>query len=393
MNEVHRLLAWFADGSLVRPDATQPGTVHLSRAMVSLAGAERTELEAPAQLIADAIGGAEHYVLVLVDGLGMNLIDALTPDSFLRRHVSMELQAVFPSSTAPALTALFTSCWPAAHAVTGWWTYLPDAHITSTILPFIERFSGRPLDDFSVSSEAAYIVPSTMPQMRDTASWMPEAIADSVSSRYFRGGTPAHGYERLSDACERIAQRIAAAPNATYTYLYVPYVDNTEHEHGPASEAVRRSLEDTQNELEELARAIDGRGRIVITADHGQIDVAEDSQRVMGEDDPLLRLLIVPPTGDYRAPLFHVRAGQTERFVSEFGERFGDAWALLTTDEVDELRLLGPDTIAPETRRRWGDFVAIGAGADAIRYAPTEPMLGYHGGLRPEEMRIPLIVI
>ncbi|MDP9238599.1 MAG: alkaline phosphatase family protein [Chloroflexota bacterium] len=393
MSDVDRLLGWFADGSLVRPDATEPGTVHLARALVSLAGAESHGLEAPAQGIADAIGAAEHYVLVLIDGLGMNLIDALPADSFLRRHVSMEMQAVFPSSTAPALTALFTACWPSVHAVTGWWTYLPDAGVTSTILPFIERFSGRPLGDFGVTSESAFRTPSTLPQLRGATSWMPEAIAESTSSRYFRGDTAAHGYKRLSDACEAIARSTAAAHNTTYTYLYIPYVDNTEHEHGPASEAVRRSLDDTQRELEELARTLAGRGRIIITADHGQIDIAQSGQRVIREDDPLLRLLIVPPTGDYRAPLFHVRAGQEDRFVSEFSGRFGDEWALLNTDEVDELRLLGPEPLASETRRRWGDFVAIGAGRDAIRYAPREPMLGYHGGLRPEEMRIPLILV
>ncbi len=39
-----------------------------------------------------------------------------------------------------------------------------------------------------------------------------------------------------------------------------------------------------------------------------------------------------------------------------------------------------------------GDFMAISATADAISYKPDAPMLGYHGGLLPEEMRIPLIV-
>ena len=145
MSDIDRLLGWFGDGSLVRPDAALPGTVHLSRALASLAGASGIEIEPPVARIAAAIGEAEHYVLVLVDGLGMNLIDELPDSSFLRRHVAMELQSVFPSSTAPALTALFTGCWPSEHAVTGWWTYLPDAGITSTILPFIERFSERPL--------------------------------------------------------------------------------------------------------------------------------------------------------------------------------------------------------------------------------------------------------
>jgi hypothetical protein len=394
VSEVDRLLAWFADGSLVRPDASQPGTVHLAQSLLGLASGDRAELDAPVQTISDAIGVAEHYVLVLVDGLGMNLVEALPAGSFLRRHNAMELTSVFPSSTAPALTALFTGCWPAEHAVTGWWTYLPDAGLTSTILPFVERFSERPLGEFGVASGSVFTTPTAMSGIPGASSWMPNAIADSTSSQYFRGGTPAHGYERLDDACAGVARALAAAEHRSYTYLYVPYIDNAAHEHGPGSAAVRKARANVERDVEQLARALRGRARLVLTADHGQIDVDREDQTIIGENDALLRLLLVPPTGDYRAPLFHVRPGQQERFTAEFRERLGAAWALITTDEIDELRLLGPAPMAPETRRRWGDFVAIGPGRDAVRYAPpAEPMLGYHGGLRPEEVRVPLIVV
>ena len=392
MSDAGRLLGWFSDGSLVRPDASAPGTVHLSHALATLAGADGIELAAPARRIAAAIGEAEHYVFVLVDGLGMNLIDALPEASFLRRHIAMELQSVFPSSTAPALTTLFTGCWPAEHTVTGWFMYLPDAGITCTILPFIERFSERPLGELGITSASVYSAPSLLPRLRGVASWVPAPIAGSVSSRYFTGDTPTAGYERLGDACDAIATRVAASATPTYTYLYISSVDNSQHEHGPDSDPARQALADTERALAALADGVGGRARIVVSADHGQIGVVEAAQSPMHEDNPLLRWLLVPPTGDFRAPLFHAKAGARGSFAAAFRERFGASWALLTIDEADELRLFGPQPLATETRRRLGDFIALGPGADAIRYAPDEPMLGYHGGLRREETRIPLIV-
>jgi hypothetical protein len=392
MSDAGRLLGWFADGSLVRPDASVPGTVHLSHALAMLAGADGIEMEPPAARIANAIGEAEHYVFVLVDGLGMNLIDALPEESFLRRHVAMELQSVFPSSTAPALTALFTGCWPAEHAVTGWFMYLPDAGITSTILPFIERFSERPLGELGITSESAYRAPSLLPRLRGAASWVPAPIAGSVTSRYFTGGTPTSGYERLGDACDAIASRVAGSAPPTYTYLYISSVDKTQHEDGPDSEQAQAALAEVDRALAALGDGLGGRARLVVSADHGQIGVAEAAQSPMHADDPLLHWLLVPPTGDFRAPLFHAKAGAGASFAAAFRERFGASWALLTIDEADELRLLGPQPLATETRRRLGDFIALGPGADAIRYAPDEPMLGYHGGLRREETRIPLIL-
>lgn len=392
-SDVDRLLAWFHDGSLTRPDAASPGTVHLGRALASLAGSAKTELAPPAQQIASAIDNSDHYVFVLVDGLGLNILNRLPASRFFRSHVAMELQAVFPSSTAPALTALATGCWPAQHAVTGWWTYLPDHHLTTTILPFVERFDQKSLLDRGITAAAVFPSRSLFADLHSPASWTPAPIADSVYSRYFTGGVPASGYTQLGDACAEVAARIASAKAQTYTYLYVSQVDNTEHEHGPDSADALTVLEEVERRIEQLARALVGRARIIISADHGQIGVPTSAQITLAADDSLMRWLRVPPTGDYRSLIFHARDGHAADFASAFRDRFGAAWALLTAGEVDELRLFGPEPLATETRRRIGDFVAVGPGADAIRYVPEEtPMLGYHGGLHPDEMRIPLIL-
>ncbi len=393
MSDVDRLLAWFAEGALVRPDAAQPSTVHLARALATLAGVSGIPASPPAAQIAAAIGEVKHCVFILIDGLGMNLIEALPAVAFLRRHFVLELQAVFPSSTAPALTSLATGCWPAEHAVTGWWTYLPDAGLTSTILPFVERFGGRPLEELGVSANAVFRTPSLLPRMRDAASWMPAPIAGSIYSRYFTGNTPTRGYRRIGDACAAIAERIAATAGATYTYFYIPDLDNAEHEHGPDAPEIGRVLQRLAAEIERLAEALPGSARIVISADHGQIAIPPPARHALTAKDPLLRSLRHPPTGDYRVPLFHAADGAGDDFAAEFRARFGETWALLRVGDADELRLLGPEPIGDETRRRLGDYLVIGAGAEAILYVPDAPMRGYHGGLSAAEMRIPLIVI
>ena len=86
MSDVARLLAWFDSGVLIRPDATQPNTVALAHAIASRCGAPDVVLSPPARRIADAIEAAEHIIFVMADGLGMNLIERLPVDSFLRRH-------------------------------------------------------------------------------------------------------------------------------------------------------------------------------------------------------------------------------------------------------------------------------------------------------------------
>ncbi len=394
MSDVPRLLAWFDSAALIRPDAAQPNTVALALAIASRCGAPDIVLSPPASGIAEAIGAAEHVILVLADGLGMNLIERLPAGSILQRHLVMELQAVFPSSTAPAITSLTTGCWPAEHAVPGWFVYLPDDELIATILPFIERFSKRPLRQIGVDPHRAMPVPSLLPSFLHQATcYMPSHITGSVHSDYLSGGPPQVPYKRLSVAIDAIAARVQNAHVSTYTYLYVPFIDTAEHKYGPHAAAVTMSLARVEQAVASLAEQVAGRARVIVTADHGLIRVDRRRQTQLKDGDPLLDLLRLPPNGEPRVPLFFARNRAQDEFATMFRDRFGATHALLTIDEVDELRLLGPDPLAAETRRRLGDFMAVSATADAISYKPDAVMLGHHGGLTPDEMRVPLIVI
>lgn len=394
MSDVDRLVAWFECGALVRPDAAVPNTVDLSRAVASHCGAIGIDLSPSARSIADAIGLARHVVFVMADGVGMNLIERLPGDSFLGAHVAMEMQAVFPSSTAPAITSLATGCWPGEHAVPGWFTYLPDHHLIATILPFIERFSKRPLTELGVTPEQALPVPSWLPRFtHEPLCYLPARITGSAYSNYFSGGESQVPYEHLSAAVESIVARIVDASAPTYTYLYVPFVDAAEHEHGPHAKAVSKALAIVERTVASLADQLGGRARIVVSADHGLTRVDRRDQSEIKDGDPLLDLLRLPPSGEPRVPSFYARDGCAERFAAAFRERFGATHALLTIGEVEALRLLGPGSLSPETRRRLGDFMAVSATPDAIFHRPDSPMIGFHGGLLPEEMRVPLIIV
>ena len=146
----------------------------------------------------------------------------------------------------------------------------------------------------------------------------------------------------------------------------------------------------------DLADALGGRPRIVVTADHGGLDAGPDQIHVLGAADRLSGLLQCGPSGDSRVVYFHVREGREPEFEDAFRERFGGRFFLLAAEEAEEMRLLGPGPLSGEVRRRVGSFVAVSRGADvmlfgrAVRSGPA--LVGYHSGLTPAEMLIPLIV-
>ena len=398
MNDLERVRSWFESGTLLPPDASVANTVDLARALASIAGTN-VELGAGATNVRDAIGETEHLVFMLIDGLGMNLIDALPAGSFLREHVALELRAVFPATTAAALTSLATGLWPAQHAVPAWWTYLPERGLSATVLPFVERFSERPLAELGVRGEDVFGSPTLIASFpRDTLSFMPRQLADTVYTRYVLAGTPIDGYETFRDAVDGAVARIERAASATYTYIYYPAVDALEHVHGPASQEVRAELMRVELELARLARAVAGRGRVVVSADHGVLAVEQQHRYVMEPDDPLLESLEAPPYGEPRVPFFRVRDGASDAFASRFRERYGGDFALLSIDDADELRLFGPEPLSATARGRIGDYIAVPEAARVLvdssvrdKHGPGL-MRGFHGGMMREEMRIPLVV-
>jgi predicted AlkP superfamily pyrophosphatase or phosphodiesterase len=225
---------------------------------------------------------------------------------------------------------------------------------------------------------------------------MPKQLVGSVYTTYSCGGAAQVAYHSLELAVERIRHIISSATGPTYIYWYIPDVDYVEHVRGASHAEVAQTLIRVERASEQLADGLDGHVRIVITADHGQIDIPDELRHVLTQGDPLLRHLIALPSCEPRVPAFHVRPDARTAFADEFRERFGATWVLLTIDEVEELRLFGPGPLSALTRERLGDFFAMNATHELIMAVPPrsrEPLRGSHGGLLADEVVVPLIIV
>ena len=399
MSDADRLEQELRSGRLLRPAPDVLNLVDLANATAAVVGAGSRPLTSGAEEIAGMIEPADHLVLVAADGLGMALVDSLAADGFMRRHVAASLRTTFPSTTATAFTSLATGQWPNWHAALGWYTYIPDIDAVSTIIPFIRSADGVPLSDLGLTIDRALPVPSQASAVdRPLLSLLPTAIAESTFSGYVSGGRPRTGYDAPEEAVASIVSAVLTASGPTYTYLYVPDVDYAGHAVGFSDARTLAAAAALERLLEGLADRLSGRARIVVTADHGGLDADGERIHLLKASDPIVRLLRREPSGDSRAVYFHVREGDEREFKDMFRDRFGDRFFLLTTGEAEEMRLFGPGSLSDEVRRRLGTFVALSAGVDVILYdwpsrsEDDQPFVGYHSGLTPAEMLIPLIV-
>ncbi len=398
MQDLERFHQWCAEGTLIRPDAERRNLVDLARALAGIAGALNPTNATPgAGQIAEQIGMPDHLVFVLIDGMGKALFDLLPGDSFLRTNCAATLTSVFPSTTAAALTSLVTGTWPGTHSVLGWWVYFRAQTVCATILPFVERYSGGSLAGCGVTPELAFPRRSMLPDFRYAPlSLVPENINASTYSRYSGGGTSARGYSSVRDGFDSAVAHAKESAGPTYTYLYLPHLDSLLHRSGPEHTEVRRLIVDLDRECARLREHLPTGVRMVVSADHGHAALPPEQEFVLEDGDLLLDLLQCPPSCEPTVPTFHVIPGKSPQFADAFHERYGDMFALLSTEQVDQLQLFGPEPISATARARAGDFLAIAPKPTVLHYLPTGSKRGkqrsVHAGLTPQEMLIPLVV-
>jgi hypothetical protein len=390
---VTALRSLVASGTFLHPLAAT-NTVDLALALADIAGAEGLSLGEGSSELRREIGDPKHLIFVLADGLGMNLVERLPPESLLRRHLLREIRAVFPSSTAPALTSLATGTWPGEHALPTWYTYLPAAKLTAVLLPYVDRRGGPAL---TLDPRAVFPAPVLAPRFsRPFLPHQPAPIARSIYTLYVTGGIGARGYQSFEICIERLLADVRKAAGPTYSYAYFPDIDTAEHEGGVRSPKAWSNVLRLDRALDRLKSALGDDCRMVVSADHGQITVPETSKRLLPDGQDLQPFLSVwPPAGEPRMTSFHVKPGAREPFIEAFEAEYGDELLLLGSEEAASEGLFGPKGLVPETRARVGEFIAVPKGDCALIYA-REPnvvaMRGMHGGLSPEEMRIPLVV-
>ena len=388
----------FENSGLLRAVDGTPNSIDLTKALAAAAGVEGVEETEWSPSLRELIGDPDLLLFVIVDGLGMNLIERLPESSFLRSHMALELRAITPSTTACAFTAFATGFYPFESGITGWFTYLPEHRLTATVLPFLERYSETPLQDYGISVDSVFPREVLTPRMgRTPLSILPNEICHSVAAKHLRGHTEAIEYSTKEEALDRTIAAVTEARTRSYLFLYLPHVDALSHEKGPSHPEVFKLTRLIDGHLERLAASLGSDARMVITADHGQIMVPLNKQHLLVDGDPLLETLEHPPTAEGRFPIFHVSPDRREEFLEIFHERFSQSFSLLALEEAEEAGLFGPGEIAGSLRARFGDYVGVAREVAIIGYlSANEPerkiTIGRHGGLSPDEMRVPLIL-
>ena len=363
---------------LIKPDFTR-NIVNISATLAEFLGCPNEKPTLPA--LARALGGGyKNVVLLVLDGLGMFPLEKnLGEGSFLRKNVKEVLTSVFPSTTTNATTTLQTNAYPMEHGWFGWSLYFEELHRAVNIFEDVDSQTGEPVE----KGYARRVLP-TVPFYRRiradyTANVVVPAFWGEEENKYVwndLGGL----FEQIENVCKKEGKQ--------FVYAYCTEPDSAMHRYGVSSAEAKEVIGALNDGAEALCRKLSDT-LVLITADHGQIDVGGSFE--LYKDGALLSLLEWPPYLEARASAFRVKEGRDEAFKAMFCEKYGKDFELFSSKELIAENYFGGT--ANGHARLLGDYIAVGTTDKIMKLTPrSHNFKGHHTSLT-EEMLVPLIII
>ncbi|WJW74976.1 alkaline phosphatase family protein [Thiohalobacter sp. IOR34] len=339
-----------------------------------------------------------NLVLLVIDGLGFNHLRQAHPHSRLAAGLRVALSSVFPSTTASAVTSLFTGVGPQQHAISGWFMWLRELGMVTSILPFRSRAGGLDLAAAGFEPGRLLGAPPLFDRLPVDSAIITEAwIADSPFSRATAGRTPRIGYQQPAVLFERLLQRLHGGRGRQFTYAYWSEFDAMAHREGVASRACAELLTEFDRLFAEFLAACAGSDtRVLVVADHGFIDSGPAHYLLLEDHPQLAECLALPLCGEPRAAYCYVRPGREAAFERYVADVLDSYCELRRAEDLIERGWFGLGEPHPQLARRVGDYVLLMKGRHVIKdYLSGEKpffFTGVHSGLSEDEMRVPLIV-
>ncbi len=346
---------------------------------------------AAAELLDPVLGSAgrapRHVVVLLVDGLGaLQLAEhpAIAPRLSAMADLG-PLSSPFPSTTSVSLTSLGTGLAPGMHGIVGTSFRLDDGSVLSPLSwghdpnPIVTQPEPTVLE----RAAAAGILVTTA---------APSAHRSSGLTRAALRGGDYPGADSLTKRLEVTAQaldRARAEGRTSLTYVYWPDLDKAGHVYGVASGAYRAELARVDSLVTGLADLAGDDVLVLVTADHGLIDVP-DEHRFDLESRPALRRGVATILGEPRVRHVYTDPGQADQVLRTWADELGDRAEVRTRADTEEL--LGP--VDEWYADRVGDVVAIARADWGLVSQRIDRVVsglrGQHGSTTDAEMHIPL---
>lgn len=328
--------------------------------------------------IPDAVLDAPQVVLLVIDGLGdLQLTDRAEIAPTLASMRQRSIGTVAPTTTATALTSIATGTAPGEHGVIGykmwvggevlnclrWSSPMGDARdrLDPMDLQPVPPFVGR---EPVVISQAQFMTTGfTEAHLRETdyrPYWLPSSIPVEISR--------------------------ALGEGAPFVYAYYDGIDKIAHITG-LTDLYAAELAVVDAMVAKIVAELPSGAALVVTADHGQVQVGENMVAIA----PEVLALTSHISGEARFVWLHADGPRADELLAAASDAHEDLAWVVPVDQVIDEGWFGP-VVSSAARARLGD-VALVTHQPVALVDPDHPgpmLQSRHGGLTEAEALVPL---
>lgn len=345
--------------------------------------------EAAADWLPSAARHADQVVLLVLDGLGWVQLRArpgLAPTLTAADGMDRPITSVAPTTTACALTSITTGRPPSEHGLLGYRLALDDQ-----ILNVLRWTLGSGLArDVRREVPARQLQP--FPSFAGAGRTVPVVSKSEFGGTGFTaahlGNSPLHGYGVLSSLPVEVGRLLRHGEPLVYAYY--DGIDRVAHGSG-IGELYDAELVAVDRLVADLVEQLPPGAALVVTADHGQVDVGPNVELLGREVMASVQFL----SGEGRFRWVHARPGAASDLEESLAERYGESTWVMSRDRViDEGIFGGP--LRDGLVDRLGD-VALLPHQPIAFVDPADTgesrLQSRHGSLTAEELLVPLVAL
>lgn len=362
-----------------------------------------------------------RVVTLFVDAFGWRFFLRFQDHPLLKRFITAgsatKLTSQFPSTTSAHVTTLYTGLPVGQHGVYEWFYYEPqvDAMIAPLLFSYAGESARETLQQAGVAGAA--ILPSGQVSRTLSAQGVrsyllqPREFFNSTYTAQMGDSARLIPYLTLPEGLATVTQTLHNVTAPTWVVGYFGAFDAVCHLYGPDSAQSDADLDATLTLIERwLVRDLIGSfddTLVMIIADHGQIET--DPQRVLYLDQapgfaklrPLLRTdrrgEVLAPAGSCRDFFIHAQDAALDEAHALLTHIVGARGEVRRVASLIEEGYFGPGPVSAQFQARVGNLVVLPYAGESVYWLGDgrfkQKYYGHHGGLTPQEMEIPFLLL
>lgn len=334
----------------------------------------------------------KNIVLVLLDGMGTNVLNKASSDGLFVKNKIADITSVYPCTTTAALTTYYTGKAPIETGWIAWSQYFKEYGRTVDMLPYVDSYTKNalPTNKFNVYKEMEYV--SIYEQIENSS---PNVKTYEIKPSYcdIKGKRCIH-INNIDELCNSI-ESLCKSSEKNYIFAYYDTPDTINHKFGWDSKETQDFILHAEEQFEKLKNNLQNTDTLILVcADHGHNNI-KTTFDIMDLKD-IQECLYIPPFLEPRCISFFVKPDKKDLFVSRFKDKFGEDYILYTKQEFLDSHLMGYGKQHKKIDDFIGDFIAISVSDIEISLGTyllenKKIKQSDHCGLTRNEMEVPLI--